>query len=227
MSRYRGWIIVLGLSLVPAALWASSTADVRFGAPAPALRSLANLAAVTGTTMFAVTMILAARSRRMERALGGFDAMYRIHRGLGYGVPVLLAVHATLVVSAKATTSPSGALLLLSPAAGWNVFLGVLALVGLVAVVLVQVLRRLRHETFLKVHRLVGAAFVLGTLHMALLPSTRALPPLLIVYLAGLVVAGTAAFAYRSLLGRYLVRRHRYRIDQVSPLGPAAVELVL
>lgn len=227
MSAFRGWIVVLGASLVPAALWLASPADLKFAGTAPALRSLANLAAIIGTATFAVTMIVSARIGVVERVLGGFDQMYRIHRRLGYAVPVLLVVHAGLVASATATKSLQAVLNLFLPVGGWNVFLGVLALVGLVAVVLIQVLRGLRHETFVRVHRLVGIAFVLGSLHMVLLPSTMALPPLLIVYLFGLVLAGIAAFAYRSVLGRYLVRRYRYQIEQVNPLGPAAVELVL
>ena len=227
MTQFRGLTLTLIVSLVPAALWLGSAGQLKFDTPTVALRNLANLAAVTGTAMFAVTMILAARIGGMERLLGGFDQLYRAHRQLGYAVPVMLAAHALLVASSKATTSLASVPGLFLPSAGWNVFLGVLALAGLVAVIVVHILRSLRHETFLRVHRLVGIAFILGSLHMVLLPSTMKLPPLLIAYLFGLVAAGLAAFAYRSILGRYLVRRYRYRIGEVNTLGPAAAELVL
>ena len=227
-SRLPGWMVVAGVVCLPAVMWlAAADLGMRFGGPTAVLHSLANLSALTGTAVFAVAVVLGARIRAVLRVLGGFDRMYRIHRGLGYTAPVLLASHAVLVVSSKAVTSLPAGLVLLTPDAGWNVFLGVIALVGLIGMVLVPVLRRMRHETFVLVHRLVGVTFLIGSLHLVLVPSTWALPPPLIAYLLGLILAGAAAFAYRSLLGRYLVRRYRYRIEEVNRLGSTAVELVL
>lgn len=217
-----------GVVLVPAALWLG-TADLgtRFGSPAAALKSLANLSALTGTAVFAATIVLAARIGAVERLMGGFDRMYRIHRVLGYTVPIVLVAHAVLVASSKATSSVQSGLVLFFPAAGWSVFVGVIALVGVVAILLVPLLRSLRHETFVRVHRLIGVMFLLGIAHVLLVPATWALPPLLVAYLLGLLLAGVVAFAFRSVVGRYAVRRHHYRIEQVNALGPSAVELVL
>ena len=88
LPRFLGWIVVAGMVLLPAALWLSAGAlGTRFSHPAAALKSLANLSALTGTAIFAVSMILAARIKLVERVMGGFDQMYRIHRLLGYTVP--------------------------------------------------------------------------------------------------------------------------------------------
>ena len=206
--RHRGWAVAAGVVLVPAALLlGAADLETRFGSPAAALKSLANLSALTGTAVFAATVVLAARIGAAERLMGGFDRMYRIHRVLGYTVPIVLVAHAVLVASSKATSSVRSGLVLFVPAAGWSVFVGVIALVGVVAILLVPLLRSLRHETFVRVHRLIGVMFLLGIAHVLLVPSTWALPPLLVAYLLGLLLAGAVAFAYRSVFGRYAVRR--------------------
>jgi predicted ferric reductase len=172
-------------------------------------------------------MILGARIKLVERLLGGLDHVYRVHRVLGSMVPLLLIGHALLVTSSKAVTSLPSALILFTPAAGWGVFLGVIALVGLMMALLFPRLRTLKHETFVVVHRSIGVMFLLGGLHVILVPVTWTLPPLLVSYLLVLMGAGALAFVYRSILGRFTVRRYRYQIEQVNRLGLSAVELVL
>ena len=228
MPKIQGWIFVAGLVLFPAAIWLSTVDLVaRFGDPASALRGMANLSALTGTAAFAVIMILGARTHLVERLIGGFDPMYAIHYRLGYIVPLFLACHALFVTSSRALTSMHDGLILLTPAAGWGVFLGVIAFTGLIIALLLPHLRQLKHETFVLVHRAVGAMFILGSLHVVLVPVTWTLPPILVAYLLALIVIGVSAFFYRSILGRFLVRRSRYRVTQVHKLGSTAVELVL
>jgi predicted ferric reductase len=146
---------------------------------------------------------------------------------LGSTVPLLLISHALLVMSSKALTSLPSALILFTPAAGWAVFLGVIALVGLILALLLPRLRNLKHETFVLVHRCIGLMFLLGCLHVILVPVTWTLPSLLISYLLAIMGAGALAFVYRSILGRFIVRRYRYQIEEVNRLGLSAVELVL
>jgi predicted ferric reductase len=222
-------LIVVTMSvLLPLALWLQH-ADLanRFGQPAAALKSLANLCALTGTAAFAVSVILGARLRLVERALGGADQLYRVHRMIGAATPLLLTGHPLLVAASKAISSLPAGLAIFTPAAGWDVFLGVIALIGLVLALLFPRLRSLKHETFMLVHRALGVVFVLGGLHVLLVPVTWTLPPPLLAYLLALLAAGALAIVYRSALGRFVVQRHRYHVAEVNRLGGSAVELVL
>ena len=226
--RFRGWAFVGGTVLLPASLWLGTEAlATRFGQPAAVLKSLANLAAITGTAMFAISLVIGARIRVVEHIIGSFDHMYSIHRQLGYVVPLTLVGHALLVASSKATTTWDAGLRLFTPAAGWAVFLGVISLVGLVLVLLLPLLRGMKHETFLLVHRSVAITYVLGGMHVILVPATWKLSWPIIVYLLGLMAAGAVAFIYRSVLGRFVVCRYRYSVEQVNRLSPSVVELVL
>ncbi len=226
--RIRGWLVVAGVVLLPAVLLLGSNAlGPWLSAPGVALGNLTKLFALVGTAAFAVSLLLGARISWIARLLGGLDQLYRIHRWLGYSVLVSLLAHALLAAASLAIYSPTAGLLLFTPSAGWEVFLGVVALSGLIVVVLLPRLWQLKHERFLLLHRLVGVMFFLGSVHGLTVPAAKGLPTLLFGYLLGLIIAGLLAFVYRSILGRVLVRRYPYRIEQVNRLGSAAIELVL
>jgi predicted ferric reductase len=199
----------------------------RFATSASTLKSLANVAALLGTAAFAVTLVLGSRLRVVERLFLGLDRTYRVHRSLGLAAVSLVVLHAVLLVLSQALLSGAHAWTLLSPRAGWRVFVGVVALAGLLAGLALTLFARMRHETFVRVQRSMGIGFVLAGVHVFVVPGTKASSRPLTVYLGLLTALALAAFARRSLLARSLVRRHRYRVDGVNRLAPDAVEIVL
>jgi predicted ferric reductase len=80
---------------------------------------------------------------------------------------------------------------------------------------------------FLWVHRFFGLVYAFGALHAFRSPGTKALSPALTAYLAVFVVAGIAAFFYRSLLGDLFVRRRRYRVADINRRGGEVAEITL
>jgi len=92
------------------------------------LKSVANLAALFGIAAWAASLVLASRIRLVERAVGGLENLYGVHRRVGVLVLVLATTHA-LFLTLHAGRS---ALDLYLPAAGWSIFTGVIALVLLI-----------------------------------------------------------------------------------------------
>ena len=193
---------------------------------AVALRTIAIHLGLLGYVAFAVDLVLGARLPSVERLLGGLDRMYRFHRRLGGAVVALLAAH-VVVMLAAATAGPGDPGALLLPDPGWRVFAGVLAAVTLLAVLALTVVARLRHETFLRVHRVLGVAFALGALHAVRVPAFRAQPAWLEGYLLIVTAVGIVAWCYRSGLGRTLVPRRFYELATVRALHPTITELTL
>jgi hypothetical protein len=67
LTRSRGWMTVAVLCLAPVPLWAlAHPLAERFAAPASALKSLANIAALVGTAALAVALVLGSRLRVVE-----------------------------------------------------------------------------------------------------------------------------------------------------------------
>jgi len=216
------------LCLVPVLLWAlAHPLAERFATPASALKSLANIAALVGTVAFAVALVLGSRLRVVERLFVGLDRMYRAHRFLGLVAVSLAALHALLLVLSRALLSGVSAWTLFTPGAGWKIFVGVVALAGLLAGLALTLFARMQHETFVRVQKSLGIVFLIASVHVFVVSGTKASSRPLTVYLALLTVLALVAFARRSLFGRLLIRRHLYRVEGVNRLAQDAVEIVL
>ncbi|MBA2575693.1 MAG: ferredoxin reductase family protein [Euzebyaceae bacterium] len=225
--RGPAWFLILLPLYAPVLLWLlAGPARAAFGTPAGALQALALLAGLCGYVAFAMTLILGARLPPLERLFGALDRMYRFHRRLGEAVGALLVAHVALIAGSRALDSPAGALDLFRPD-GWRVFAGVVAFAAFAAVLALTLFGRLRHEPFLRVHRLFGLTYCIGALHVLRVPGLSAQTPGLTAYLGLVTAAGIGAWVYRSVFGRTLVRRHYYTVTAVRPVHPTVAEVVL
>jgi predicted ferric reductase len=223
--RGPAWFAVTLPTLPVLLLWLVTPSMLNGFATLPGvLRSVGLLTGLCAFTSFAITLVMGARLRWVERLFRSLDRMYRFHRRLGLAVGGLLAAHIVLLVGSTLAVPHVGLVELLTEP---GVAVGVAGATGFAAVVAVSVLGRLPHETFQRVHRLIGLAFVLAALHVLLVPGVRSTGAALDTYLAGTGAVGVAAWLYRSLLGSRVVRRHPYRVAEVTPVRPGVHELVL
>jgi len=215
--------VIAAVVLFPLVPWLLvGSPDDRFSGNAT-LKSVANLAAFFAVAAWAANLVLASRLRPIERAVGGLQQLYVLHRRVGVIVVVLAATHAVFL-----TLHASGSALdLYLPSAGWSTFSGVVALLLLIGFVVASLVGRLSYQTFALVQRLLGAAFVLGAFHAIAVRGTAASSVALTVYLVCLTAAGVASLGYRLIGARLGVGRHRYRIDEVRRLDEDAVEIVM
>jgi predicted ferric reductase len=228
LSTLRGPLALVALCAVPVVLWAGSEPlDDRFRGSYATLTSVAVLLALAGTSAFALNLVLGARLRLVEALFGGLDRMYRAHRVTGQAAFGLLLGHVVLVLAGRATISPSSALALLGPGAGWTVFAGVLAFAAMTVSIVLTLFVRLGHEVFVYVQRSFGLVFLLASYHVFTSPGPTAGSTALRVYLALLATTGLVAFAYRSLLGNLLVRRRPYGVTAVNRLDEDVTEIVM
>lgn len=108
------------------------------------------LAGVTAIYLYSATLLLATRARWLEPSFGGLDRMYLWHKRCAIVATSLLIPHAVI-------TGPGP-----DPASNHTgLTLGVVSLVGLLALVIVSIPRtgrilRLPYERWLFLHRLTG-----------------------------------------------------------------------
>lgn len=221
------WFAVVGPPLVVLLLWlVSGEVATGFSSAQSTLRSLALLAGLVSYATLTTNLVLSARIPAVERLFGALDRMYRFHRRLAYAVTLLLAAHLALMLASQVAGGESLVALLL-PDPGWRVFAGVLALTGLLALVAFSALARVRHETFLRVHRLFGVVFAAGALHAFRVPGVRDAVPGLTPFLLALTAVAAGAWIYRSALGRNLVPRGFWRVAALRPRGAGIAEVEL
>jgi len=220
----RAAVLVLGaVVLLPLVPWLTVGAVADRFSGAATLKSVANLAALFAIAAWAANLVLASRVRPIERAVGGLERLYGLHRRVGVLVVVLAVTHAVFL----ALHAEGDALDLFLPAAGWSTFLGVVALALLIGFVVASLVGRLPYQTFLLVQRLLGVAFVLGAVHTFAVRGTAASSTALTIYLACLTAAGCASLAYRVAAGRLGLGRYRYRVDEARNLGSDVVEIAM
>jgi predicted ferric reductase len=153
--------------------------------------------------------------------------MYGVHRINGQLAYALLLCHVALMLASRATLSLTTALDLIGPGAGWTVFAGVLAFIAFTISIALTLFVRLGHEVFVYVQRSFGFIFLLACYHVFTTHGAKAQSPALDWYMAALATLGVAAFAYRSVLGNLLVRRHPYRVAAANRLAEFVTEVVM
>jgi predicted ferric reductase len=228
LESIRGWIVAALLSLIPLPLWVlAHQLPEAFVTPTKAMNIVANLTALVGTATLAVTLVVGTRWPSIERLFGGLDRMYRAHRHLALAAITLVTAHALFLAAGRLLVPGPSPWTLFTPRAGWRVFLGVVALAGLIGGVVVTLFARLQHQTFIRVQRALAIVFVLASVHVFVVSGTKASSRPLTVYLGALTAAALVSFVRRSLLPRLLVRRHRYRVERVDRLDDETVEATL
>src|SRR4051794_4597431 len=221
--RPAAWCAIAGVVLFPVLPWLLvGPVGERFEGHA-ALHSIANLSAFFAIATWAVNLVLASRLHFIERALGGLEKLYYVHRRLGVLVVVLAVDHAVFL----SLYARGDALDLYLPSAGWSTFSGVIALLALLGLVSASLVTRLEYQTFLRAQRLLGGAFVVGAFHAIAVRGTAASSAVLTVYLACLAAAGATSLGYRVFGARLGLGRRRYRVAEIRVLAEDAVEIVM
>ena len=215
--------VIAALVLFPLVPWLMAGSVAHRFSGAETLKSVANLAALFGIAAWVVTLVLASRIRPVERAVGGVENLYPLHRRVG----VLVAILATTHVVFLTLHTGSGALDLYLPAAGLSVFTGVIAFLLLIGFVVTSIAARLSYQRFVLLQRLLGVTFLVGAFHSFAVHGTIDSAPGLTMYLGCLTAAGVASLAYRVIGGRLGVGRYDYGVAEVRHLDADAVEITL
>ncbi|HEX6652086.1 MAG TPA: ferric reductase-like transmembrane domain-containing protein [Thermoleophilaceae bacterium] len=223
MGPRRAAYVLAGIVLFPLLPWLTAgSVEDRFSGDA-SLKSVANLAALFGLAAWAVTLVLASRIRPVERAVGGVENLYPVHRRMGELVAILAATHVVFLTLHEGSSVSD----LYLPDAGLSVFTGVIAFVLLIGFVVASVTRRLGYQRFLLLQRLLGVTFLVGAFHSFAVRGTMASSLGLTIYLGCLTAAGIACLGYRLVGGRLGVGRHDYRVEDVRRLDDDVVEITL
>jgi predicted ferric reductase len=202
-----GPVAVVALPVLNGVLWAV------FPPPGDGRQAVGEALGSTAVLLLATALVLATRARWIEHLFGGLDRVYRAHRragrwGLGF-------VGAHVAVVPWTLGSPGG-----TPS-------GLLAAAGLLVLVLLCGVRRLRYAAWRRTHRFAGVFFLVSLAHALLVDRLADAAPGPFLVLMAAYGAGSAAYAHTLLLARFVRPRQRYVVRAVHRLDPATVEVAL
>lgn len=191
--------------------------------------SWGDVVGLVALVLLAWVIVLTTRLRLLERLFGGLDRLYHWHH-------LLAATAFGLAVAHPLAHALSGARRRWAhdPEALWwsgdrpVIALGQIALYTMAPVIIVALLfrTRMRHETFVWTHRVLGLAFVLAGLHALSVGGAIRHSGLLRACMVVVVAVGVAALVGQTLPGQ-LVHRYLYRANRVRRLGHDLIELIV
>lgn len=191
------------------------------------LRSIGQLAALLGFGMIAINLILSGRFKRLEVYFGGVDKMYLLHHIIGGIGFILVLLHPLFISGAYYLDSAMAAsrILWFGPSLFKN--MGNISLLLFITLIVLTLFLKLPYELWHKTHKLMGIAFLIGGIHALFMGSSIAANPFLKAFLLLLSLGALGVYAYRTMFGRWLVSRCRYKVESITKLNDQVTQVVL
>lgn len=229
MKKHAGMIMIILLAIAALALWyAHASHFPLWGGLALNARTLGKIAGLIGMTLFSINMVLSARLKFLEPYFEGLPNIYKKHHLIGSIAFGLLLFHPVFLGAQFLPVSVALAAQFFIPSfSNLPTLFGSLALSVMVIALFITFYVNIAYPRWKFSHQFLGLAFALAGMHVFLIPSdvSRYLPLKFFMFL--LFAAGVAAFIYRSLLGRFLVRRYTYIVQEVISRGAGIAEISL
>lgn len=191
------------------------------------LRSIGQLTALLGFGMIAMNLILSGRFKRLETFFGGMDKMYILHHIIGGIGFIFVLLHPLFIAGAYYIDSPIAASNILLPGANVYKNFGNVSLIMFMTLIVLTLFVRLPYELWHKTHKFMGVAFLLGGVHAYFVGSDMRASTMLRAMILLLTLVALSVYAYRTLFGRWLVSRCRYKIKSVHALNKEVTQIIL
>jgi predicted ferric reductase len=225
------WLIGIGLGMTLAlGVRAESFGDLsKAGGPAT---FGGRLAALAGTYLMLVVVLLISRLPAIERSLG-HDKLVRLHRRFAPIALALIVAHGLLITLGYAQGASRGVLhefwVILTTLPGMLMATAGFVLFMAAGVTSYRVARRrISHEAWWLVHLTTYAAIVLSFFHQVWTGASFVSDPVAKLWWVGLYALVFAAIIwYRLLVPLWRSAYHRLRVVAVYPEGSGTVSLVL
>ena len=228
----------LPLSLLIIVLWAAlQPAEIlSFAAPYLSMRkALTTLSGALALGWMGICMVLALRPSWLERALGGLDQLFYVHKWVGIGAVLLVVTHWLLILSPRTLIAwgwveavarrPHG------PRGGGQSLVGLAKEMGewsawlMIALGIVALLRFVPYGWFRKLHKGFPVAFLIGAFHSVVMVQ-KDVSGTMFGSLMWVIALLGSVIAVQSLIGMIGRRyQHRGRVASVSTSAAGVVDL--
>ncbi len=243
-QRYSGWILIWFFSAIPIVRWfqINSLASATHS-PIMFFSMFGKVTGLIGLVLYAINLLLAARTRWMENFFGGLNRVYIAHHITGGVALILLVFHplflAVKYIDLKALDSIKDSAKFLLPRGldlnktfyeaeqGAAINAGIIAFIGMVVLLVLTFFVKLPYRFWLITHKFLGVAFMFAGLHVILISSDTSRDLFLKYYMLTWVIIGLCAFLYRTVMSNIFVRRYPYKVMAVSELEGNVVALSL
>lgn len=224
--RSRGGMLVAGALAITTVLWILGRIAVPVEMLWPWLAP-SQLVILWSFTCSSIAILAVVRAKALEPLFGGLDRAVHLHRRVGLAALALLIAHVVFLAAYQLQKGDSLGQIFIPFWSADTRTIDILVFYALIGLGLLAYDKRMRHERWLFVHRLIGLLFLAGTGHAALEPGTIHSYEPLRTWVIILLIVGTMAWLYRVFLFRRFGPRYQYKVEAVEPRGDHVVDLVM
>ena len=229
--RYKiGWLAIVFFTVIPMA-WTIRlllVQDLPFERYT-LMSTFGLMEGIAGLMLYAISLVLSARLKFMERYFGGLNRMYIAHHLTGGVALIFLCLHP--IVLAARNIEPisregfrlAAEFLWFHPfsferpiSQGMALNFGLIALLGTVILLILTFFVRLRYQLWLLTHKFLGVAFFFAALHVVFIQGLVSNDQFLRWYLLAWCGLGLVAFIYKTIAGRILIRQYTYKVTDIT-----------
>lgn len=224
-----GWPILLLISFSPLVFWYFALLPVsyRFYNLYAIFTSLGEITGLVGITMFSLSLVLSIRIEFFEDFFGGMNRVYIAHHILGGIALILLLFHPIALAFSRMTISWHQAAIFLLPGENWSINFGIAGLLLMISLLLLTFFITIPYEIWRFTHKLLGPVFIIASLHGFYVASDISRYQPLFIYMLIIVGIGTIAYIYRTVLGRFLIRRTSYSVSVINNIKGNVTQITL
>ncbi|MEM0448427.1 MAG: ferric reductase-like transmembrane domain-containing protein [Methanomassiliicoccales archaeon] len=184
----------------------------------PPLLIAAKTSAFLAIILLSMNFLLATRLKVLERAFGGLDKLYKVHKLVGK-LALLFALLHPIFLAVHRANQPHLLMMYFLPGVNVPYTLGLLATSGLLVVVFLSVRPTLPYHLWKKTHRFIVLPLFLAAVHALLSGSDISRHPALGYLVLTFSFIGLLSFLYIVLLYRYFGPRTQGTVTKVRKMG--------
>lgn len=213
MKKFRALALLLLVSFITLNLWIASkpTAQVIFDRP---LVSLSQIFSLLGIVLLSFTTIISTKLKFIENFFSGLDKAYGVHRIAGSLGFIFILSH-PLLLAVQALPQANLAVLYLIPSQNLAYTLGVFAIYTMILSFTFMVFIKLPYHIWVLTHKLMGVAFLLGSVHALIVGSDIGSFLPLKIWLGLFIFSGLSATIYSMFFYRKYGPKFKYQIEKV------------
>lgn len=226
LRKNRGWAAVLFLVLLPAVRWmAMMPINDRFFNLSVSMTSLGQITGLAGMTLFAVSLILGARLKVLDKYFGGLDKVYQNHHVIGAVSFSMLLFHPLFLVFKFIQFSLRDAALFFLPSLDWARNYGIISLFFMIVLVAMTFYIQMKYQTWKSSHKYMVFVFLFAVLHTYYAVSDVSRDDILRIYVLGLAAIAFVVGFWRAFMHEYYNRNFDYEIIKIINIGSGILEI--
>ncbi len=189
-------------------------------------QALTQVTALVALNLFGILLLIASRSRSIERIYGGLDKSYRLHGQLGRVGFILMVLHPLLLIPHYLMTGKNPVDLFWFTDF-WPRNVGIVSFYLFILLIAITLYRKLEYQQWLTTHKFLGIPFVLACIHTLNANSdVKAYEPLR-DWVVFWFIVGTLAWLYKTLFYEKTAKKYRYAVAALEGKGRGIWELRL